>query len=255
MKELIRTLAVVILTIAPTSLMAQDWSYGIGTGLGAINVDGDSGFHTLLLGPIEFDASMDSDEITEVLKSAFAIGGYAKKDKLTISYAVSFLELDDGVSVELSPGTGDLDINFKTFFASVTVSYQIAQSGKHSFGILGGVRFSKQEYEVDFEIGTTPIFSRGVDDNWTDFVFGFTHAYQISNSLVWNSILDIGEGDTEGTTHIDTGINWQFSDSFSARFFASILDVDYQNGDPGDSDFYFYDAKETQVGVSLMYNF
>ena len=241
--------------VVSSAAWAQDWNYGIGTGIGAMQVDGDSGFATRLLGPIAFDASLDTDEIKELMKSAFAIGGYANKGKLTITYAVAQLEIDDDVKAALSAGEGDLDINFKTLAASLEAQYQFAQNGNHSFGVLAGLRYTKQEYDVDFTIDETPIYSGKVDDNWTDFVFGFTHAVPLSDTVSWSSRIDIGVGDTEGTTHFDTGINWRFSNSFSARFFAAVMDVDYENGNPGDADFFFYDATETQVGVTLMYNF
>ena len=255
MKSLSKVLAGLIFATVSSASWAQDWNYGIGTGIGVLQVDGDSGFDTRLFGPIAFDASLDTDEIAELMKSAFGIGGYASRGNLTITYAVAQLELDDDVKGALPAGEGDLDINFKTLAASLEAQYQFAQSGNHSFGVLAGLRYTKQEYDVDFSIGGTATYSGKVDDNWTDFVFGLTHAVPLSDTAVWSSRIDIGVGDTEGTTHFDTGVNWRFSNAFSARFFAAVMNVDYDNGNPGDADYFFYDATETQVGVTLMYNF
>lgn len=255
MKSLSNVVAGLIFSTVSSALWAQDWNYGIGTGIGAMKVDGDSGFDTRILGPIAFDASLDTDEIKELMKTAFGIGGYANRGNLTITYAVAQLELDDDVKASLPAGAGDLDINFKTLAASLDVEYKFAQSGNHSYGIVAGLRYAKQEYDVDFSIDGTLTYSGEVDDNWTDFVFGFTHAVPLSDTVSWSSRIDIGTGDTEGTTHFNTGINWRFSNSFSARFYATVMDVDYENGNPGDADFFFYDATETQAGVTLLYNF
>ena len=143
MKILCKLVAASVLFLTSTALWAQDWNYGIGTGLGVLDVDGDSGFATRLLGPVAFDASLDSDEIRELMKSAAAIGGYANRGKLTITYGIAQIELDDDVKATLVSTPGDLDINFKTLAANLEAEYVFAQSGNHRFGILGGVRYTK----------------------------------------------------------------------------------------------------------------
>ncbi len=108
MKTLSAFISAVALSLASSSLLAQDWSYGIGTGLGGLSYDGDVGFATAS-GPVTFDLDLDTDDTRELLKSGIGFGGYAKKDKLTISYALGKLEFDDRASDIGVDGLGQLD--------------------------------------------------------------------------------------------------------------------------------------------------
>ena len=94
-----------------------------------------------------------------------------------------------------------------------------------------------------------------MDDSWADFVVGVSHSYAFSQSTIWSSVLDYGTGGSEGSMHFDTGITWIFDNSWSVRLYAALDDVDYQEGNAGDNDYYLYDVEETRAGFSFLYNF
>ncbi len=101
----------------------------------------------------------------------------------------------------------------------------------------------------------TEVASGKVDESWTDLLFGLTHAYALSDTVAWTSRVDYGVMGSEGTLFVDTGITWRFRDAWSARFYASSLAHDYEEGDPGDSDYYVYDVDEFGAGISILYHF
>lgn len=251
---------VCIAAMMSTAHAADDkWKFGIGTGLGTLTVDGDSGFDTRLIGPVTFDASLDSDDTRELMSAGGGIGGFAKKGNLSILYSVGFLELEDDVDATVRGITGEADITFKASGAEILVEYGIGRTGKHGFGALGGLRYIKQEYDVELAFvgpgGNAVGFDGSVDDSWIDFVFGVTHTLPLTQQWIWGSQLDYSIGDTDGTLHFSTGVAYIINPSWMTRIGYDYIDYDYENGDPGDGDWFFYDANEHGAKLSFLYMF
>lgn len=232
---------------------AEGWTYGIGTGISALDVSGDGGFNTALLGPVDFDASLEPDEVNDFMESALGFGGFAKKGDLTIQYSYGRLELEEDVSAAQGGNVGEIDLSFSTVVAEVLVEYAFAKSGKNTWGAIGGVRYIDQEYEAKLTINGIEVFDGSVDDSWVDVVVGVSHSYTISPTLFWSSQLDYGGGGSEGVTHFNTGISKVFGEKWLVRGFVDFKDIEYEEGDRGDSDWYFYEAEETTAGVSFLY--
>ncbi len=240
-----------------SSLVAQDWSYGIGTGFAGLGYDGDIGFGTAF-GPIRSDIDLDADDTRDLIKSGFGFGGYARKENLTIIYALGTMEWDDRASGLGDEGLGQLDINYETVAAKLMFDYTFSRSGNHAWGIRTGVQYTSQEYEIDYVYNGATIgpsaFTFKPDDSWVDWVLGLNYSYSLSNNAVWSTSIEAGWGDTEGSSLIDTGISWLFDNSWSIRLYANVANVDYDSGNPGDADWYLYDVEETKFGFSFMYN-
>jgi hypothetical protein len=241
--------------LACSAANAEGWSYGIGTGLQALDVDGDGGFNTQLLGPVDFDASLAADEFREYTESAFGFGGFAKKGSLTISYSIGRLELEEGVSAIQGVNTGAIDLTFTTVAAEVLANYTVSQSGENTWGVIGGIRYTAQEYEAVLTVNNAQTFDGSVDDSWTDVVLGLSHSYAISPTLSWSSQVDFSTGDSEGVTHFNTGINKVYGQNWLVRGAIDFKDIEYEEGNRGDGDWYLYDADETTIGVSFLYLF
>ena len=180
--------------LASNMTHAAGWTYGIGTGPQALDVDGDGGFNTRLLGPVDFDASLKPDEFREYTESALGFGGFAQKDNLTISYSLGRLELEEDVSAVQGSNRGVIDLTFTTVAAEVLADYTFSQSGKNTWGFIGGVRYVDQEYDVVLTINNTQVFDGSVDDSWIDAVLGLSHSYAISETLFWSSQVDYSAG-------------------------------------------------------------
>jgi len=250
MNKLIKFALAGSLIAAPALSFAEDWKFGIGTGLYALNIDGDTGFDTNLLGTVDFDASMDADELREVMDSAFGFGGFAKQGDWTILFSAAQMELEDNVSGNVGATDIDVDVKFTGGKAELAAVYDFAKSGDHTFGVLLGLNHTWQEYDVDISGGAS--FKGSVDDSWTDVIVGVTHTYPISPTMIWSSRADVG---SEGRAFIDTGITWVLSKSWTTRLYASATQYDYESGSRGSSDWYKYDATESGVGLSAAYMF
>lgn len=240
--------------LTTSTVLAEHWKFGIGTGLYGLAITGDGGFNTAL-GPVEFDADLDSGDVRDVLESAVGFGGYAKKDAFTITYSLGTLELENDVSAMRGDLSGNLKVNYEATKAEVAVDYAFIKEGRNSFGILVGLRYTKKKFNTDLIIDGVPSFSSSVDEHWTDLLLGITHSYPMSQTRVWTTRADVGFGGSEGSLFFDTGMTWAFSKSFAARFYGSIISHDFEEGDKGDPDWFFYDVNEYGLGISLIYNF
>lgn len=240
--------------LAASMTQAEGWVFGIGTGIQALDVDGDGGFNTPL-GPVDFDASLKPGDFREYTESAFGFGGFAKKGDITIKYSIWRLELEEDVSAIQGANSGVIDLTFTTAGAEVLVDYKFSKSGKNAWGVIGGIRHTDQEYEAVLTINGTKQFSGSVDDNWTDLVVGLSHSYAISPTLSWNTQVDYSAGGSEGVTHFNTGISKIYNGKWMVTGAIDFKDIEFEEGDRGDSDWYLYDAKETTMGVSVLYLF
>lgn len=119
----------------------------------------------------------------------------------------------------------------------------------------GGMRYTSQEYEGELTINDVQIFDSSIDEEWTDAVVGLSRTYVISPATSWSTQVDVSFGDSEGTSHFNTGINWIYSENWVFRASVDAKDVEFQQGEPGDSDYFLYDAKETKIGGSFVYVF
>jgi len=98
MRKIQKILFTVVIAACSGSVQAQgDWHHGIGTGFYTLNIDGDLGLNTAL-GAVKADASMNFDEVSEVLASAFGLGGYSASGPWVIQSSYGQMELEDGMS-------------------------------------------------------------------------------------------------------------------------------------------------------------
>ncbi len=253
MKNSIKTAIFLFIALFASHVFAQDeWRHGIGTGLFALNLDGDQGLNTTLFGPVQIDLDLNTGEISDVMKTAFGIGGFSAKGKWKVLYSVQYMELGDDVSGTTSGAIPvAADLTFTGSGAEVAAVYRFAKKGKNLWGALGGVRYTKHEFESTLTIGAST-FTRNFDENWTDVLVGLTHDRILSDKWSWNTRVDAGFGGSEGTVGFNTGASWRFADSWAASFYGKYTAQDFENGTKGDADWYLYDVDEFGVGATVL---
>jgi hypothetical protein len=260
--SVVMIVAAMAVMLAPAAVAKDKWKFGVGTGFFGLNIDGDAGFSTIRdFGPVTagtpvlLDASLDSDEVRELMESAFGLGGFAAKDKWLIHFSVGQLELEDSLSGTTEGGT---DVSATTTFtgsgAEVSAAYRFAVTGKHAWSVLGGLRHTKHEYDFGLTIGAVT-GTRNLDHDWTDVLVGLTHGTQLSDKWTWGNNLNAGFGGSEGTYFFNTSFNWQFAKSWALGFYGKITSIEFENDDPGDPDYYLYDADEFGLGFNVLYTF
>jgi len=245
-------------SLAASSLASaaeDEWHFGIGTGLSALDIKGDLGFTSLIAGPVTVSLDLTPNDVSNYMKTAFGFGGFAAKDEWKITYALKYLELQDdgngttpgGVSVAAST-------NFKAHGADVAGIYQFAKTGQAVWGALGGLRYTKHKLTNTLTVGATT-GENSFSHSWTDVLIGLTNSYYFSKEWSWNSRLDAGFGGSDGTYHGNTGVSWRFAESWVGSATVDYVANDFSTGTPGDSDWYLYKGREASGGISVLYLF
>jgi len=246
--------ALMLITVPEALAQQDDWKFGIGTGFFGLNVDGDVGFDTAL-GTIVLDAELDNSDVRDLTESAFGFGGFFAKNRWQILYAVSHLTLEDSADgVTQGGASASADVTFDALFIEIAGVYGFARSERNALGLLFGGRHVSHEYDLDVEVGASSA-DRSLDESWTDALVGLTHTFRFSPKLAWASRADAGFGGSEGTLSAQTGLNWQVAEILMLSFYGKGTAHDFENGDPGDSDYYLYDATEFGVGVGFLFTF
>ena len=235
--------AVVGLAAAPISQAAEDkWTFGIGTGLQSLNLDGDVVFATEDGGFIG-DLDLDNGDTADMFESAFGFASFANKGRWTIHLGYGTLTLEDD--------DADLDAEWDRVEANLAVEYMFYQAGKHQFGVLAGVRMYDHEWE--FQINSTGEKVEPEDD-WTDGVLGLTHRVPFGKNWAWTNRVEYMGGDSEGGFTLQTGLNWQPYDHWVFNGGLRYQDLEFgEEDDINDNDFYYYDVEETTIGIGFMY--
>jgi hypothetical protein len=238
-----------------TVLAEESWRFGLGTGLSALDVSGDGGFNTQLLGPVDFDASLSPSDVQDYMDTAFGFAFLAKKDKLSITASFVNLELQEDVSATQGANSGELNIEFKTQVGELMFDYVFSESDKHFWSARAGARYTKQEYGADLVLNNDQQFAGTIEDDWTDALVGLGYTYAISPTLSWNTKVDYGFGGSEGTTHFNTGLSKIYGQSWLVNFALDVKDIEYEEAEKGAEDWFFYDATETVASISFLYLF
>jgi len=255
-KQRLPILAIVLTTALLGAPAAQaDWYFGIGTGLSLMNVDGKQGFDTVA-GPVKFDVKLDPKDFNDLTKSAFGFGGYATDGKWLVQYSLASLELQDKVSSDVGASTVKAKVNFKIYGAELTVGYPFYQSPSLVMLLDLGVRYTEHKFNNSISVSgaINAERQRKFSNDWTDGLVGVTMNVPFADKWTWSTRFNGGFGGSDGTYMASTGLSWRFHKSWSAGATVKYMAVDYENGKPGDSDWYFYDADETSVGLVFLYN-
>jgi len=233
--------AVAGLSVAPVS-HADDWRFGIGTGLSSLALDGDVGFATKSGGFVR-DIELDNGDTADMLESGIGFRAFAATGPMTINFGYATMTLEDSDS--------GLEAEWDRAKAHLELEYTFARTGNHSWGVLGGVHYTEHDWK--FKIKGTGEKSEP-DEDWTDAVIGLTHKVPIGENWSWANRVDYGFGDSEGNVSISTGINWKPLEHWVFSGSAAYYAIEFGDKDDiGKSDFYYYDVDETVIGLGFMY--
>ncbi len=254
-KRFFAALAVMLFGLSSSAFAAQSgWKFGIGTGPAAVAIDGTGGLNTVL-GPVEVDFELSSDEVRDYTASAFGLGGFASKGRWRILWAVGQLELAEdlsGMTAAGPPVALEMDANFIVTLAEVTPVYLFSVGEKNQWGALFGPRYTKNELDGTLVVGANPPIKRNIDESWTDLLLGLTHDRVLSPKWSWNNRVDTGVGQSESYFNATTGVSWAFAKRWMARFNARYTTYDLETDDKGDPGWYLNDSDETAVGVNVL---
>jgi len=242
-----------------TSAAHAEWHFGIGTGLALNNIDGTQGFNSLLLGPVKYDVKLDPQDFNDYTKTAFGFGGYATDGTWMIQYSYGKIQLEDKSStfVPAFNSTATADIDFKMTGAELTVGYPVYKTPSFTVLVDGGLRYTKHEFNNSLTVTgaiNIPTTSNEFSHNWTDVIVGASLNVPFADTWSWNSRANAGFGGSDGTYLVSTGVTWRFHKHWSTSLTGKFDSVDYENGSQGESDWYYYDANESSLGLNILFN-
>jgi hypothetical protein len=258
MKIFAITMLSVLMVISFTSVSYAEWSYGIGTGIFRLNIDGDVGVQTRL-GAVELEVDLDADDISDLMESAFGFGGYATDGTWLIRYSFGHMSLEGDGSDTLPGGltTVNGDLTFDVLGGEILIGYPVYQHSSFRVLLDGGVRYTK--HEMDMDVNFTGLINtnldKDIDEDWVDALFGATVAVPITEKWAWNTSANAGFGGSDGTYTGYTGVTWRFYKGWSGTLYGKYTAVDFENGDKGASEWYLYDVDEFGLGLTILYNF
>ncbi|MGB0415163.1 MAG: outer membrane beta-barrel protein [Coraliomargarita sp.] len=225
-----KTITAFLLSLGVAVSAQAEWKFGIGTGLGVFDIDGD-----LEIDGGETDLEYDVGDI----ESAFGLNGYAANGPWLIKASGSYLEVEADQDIK-GGGTAD-DLNYERTNLELTVTYTFYEENAWKFGLLGGARYVEQEFSVKSGPST--------DDDFIDAVIGATASYMFAENWAWVSTVDASFGDSEGVYGLQTGVNWRFAERWSTSAVFSYESWEYE-GDDFESE-----ADEIALSLGIMFHF
>ena len=252
---IIAAAAMMVATVA-----SAEWHYGIGTGITRLHVEGDQGLNIRAggIGPVEFDVDLEPDDVSDLMETAFGLGGFATDGQWMFQFASGFMELRDGTSRTLASGTTVAGEVFQEItLAEVSAGYVVHRAENLVVTPYVGFRYLEHEVGAELDVitaaGSTSA-DRSVDHDWTDARIGVSLLAPLTEKVSWDGSVEYGFGGSEGTFKGDTGVSCMFAEHWSARVGFNFTAVDYENGSKGDDDWYLYDADEYGASVSALYS-
>jgi len=198
------------IALASTTTQADEWRFGIGTGLFALNMEGDLGIGTTA-GPVETDFDLDFDDIMDLQETGAGLVLFAGKDKLSFRLSVSELELEARENGNVGATPVSYRVNYTKSAGDFSVTYLFNNSEKNRWSAQAGVRYYEHDWEMAVTSGPAGA-GADLDESWTDVYVGINHIYVIDKALSWNTTVNVGSGDSDLSYLINTGLNWRFAD-------------------------------------------
>ena len=243
-----------------TAAAHAEWHFGIGTGIGLNNIDGTIGFTSLIgkIGSRKYDFNLDPQDFNDYVDTAFGFGGYATDGTWMVQYSFANVTLKDTASRSLPDlnSTAKAEVKFKMTGAELTVGYPVYKTSSFTVTLDGGLRYTKHKLENSLTV-TGVVNDSGknkIDNSWTDAVLGASLIVPFADTWSWNSRANAGFGGSDGTYLVQTGLTWRFHKNWSTSLTGKYVSVDYENGSQGDSDWYYYNADESSLALTLLFN-
>jgi hypothetical protein len=245
-----------LIAISFCSVSYADWSFGIGTGIFGLNIDGDVGMDTIA-GPVEIEVDLEAGDTMDLMESGFGLGGYATDGKCMIKYSIGTLELEGKESTYITAinNTVSAEVNYQADSAEVSVGYPVYRTPSVIVSLDGGVRYTAHEVSTNVTITGGPSANKKIDEKWTDVFIGTTVTVPFTKKWIWNTSANAAAGGSDGTYMGSTGVTWRFLENWSGTLFAKYTAVKYENRSKGHSKWYYYDVDEFGLGLTILYNF
>lgn len=251
LKKLCYVLSVLCILGIGTTAHA-DWTFGIGTGISGLDVQGDLGFNSRLAGgPVMVDVDLSPSDMSDYMESAFGLGGFATNGKVVFEASFAYLSLNGHSDKPLRNTVLHSELTYDFTRADVTAGYNVVKNENFVLRPYVGARYNKHEVEAEMLLYGITERNRSIDEDWTDALVGIAMDVPFAGAYTWSTKFDYGFGGSEGSYFVNSGVTLNITKHWFTGIFGQYYAIEYENGHRGDLDWYLYDADEASAGVRI----
>ncbi|MEH6579475.1 MAG: hypothetical protein V7731_20605 [Amphritea sp.] len=233
---------------------SEEWSYLVVGSLFAESIDGTSGVGTPL-GAMDVDVDLSFSDVIDNLDSAFSAIFNARKGRWSLNADVLIAKLEVDNTITSTPVPANMNVEIDIDEIELYAGYKFTQKYPNLEAI-GGARYIKQDIDVDVIEGPVEL-NVDVGDDWIDPFVGLRYYGPINSE--WSLLVrgDVGGFDvgSDFAWRFDAGVTYRFAQNWVAAFTYKVLDIDYENNNRDDLDYYKWDGKESGLLLGIGYHF
>lgn len=227
--------ATLLFSQSGVAVEADAWQYEVTPYILTAGLEGDAGVRG-----VTSDIDMSISDVLDDLQSGFMGLFTAQKGPWTYGLEGVYFKLEDeGAKTVTGPFghvtvNGALSLTSKMYVYQGSVGYRILE-GVTAVDVIGGVRYTKLDLDVEVVITTTPgiVFPGGArsasgSESWIDGVIGVRALHQINDQWSLLGYADAGGGGSDFTYQFILGANWEFAKDYIAKVGYRQLYWDYE---------------------------
>lgn len=219
----VKAAAAICMLVFPAAAHAEKWEkavtlYGWVPGLDA----------SIATNYGDLEASPSGGDILKSLDMVFMGTFEAGKGRWRFIKDILYVELSDDRNTPFGVLFANGEIGIKMTAATGYVAYSFFESDRASYELAGGVRYFDLDSRVTLNAGTLPTETARLSDDWFVPVIGIRGNWMLSDKWSATGFLDYGQsfsGSSETWQVLGT-LNYNFNESWSARFGYRFMDVD-----------------------------
>jgi len=212
------------------------WQFEITPYLFAAGMDGTAGIQD-----VSADIDMSFSDIWDHLDKALMLYFSAQKEDWIYGLDAIYFKLEDEAATSWQGPLGNS--NTAQLNADMTQQVYALSAGRRvlnqqtKINVLGVARYTSLDADLKLALTTgndlLPDGSRSTSrkESWWDAAIAVQILTPIAEKWDFVGYADIGAGGSDFTYQLLAGVNWQFSNSFSAKFGYRHFYQDYQNDD------------------------
>jgi hypothetical protein len=244
-------ISVLTVSLCPSTVLAEEWRYQFEPYAMITSIKGDAG-----VGQITgADVDVDFGTILDNLESAAMIHFEAHHDS-GWGMAFDYGYMDLGGKKNNDTGSVNVEVRQGVFEAAGLYRTQLSNSTLDYFA---GIRWWDNDISIDLSVSALPGDGlRGdVKSDWVDLVVGVRWLGNINKNWTYLAQADIGGLGLESdfTTSVQTGVQYQISDTMTLDMKYKATWVDFEEGDQGEVGSFQYDTVTHGPVIGLIFNF
>ena len=231
--------------IDPPVSNSDGWEYSIAPYIWLPSLSGQAG-----IAGVVSDVDMATGDILEDLDIAGTFAFTAKKGKWGYFVDLEYLQLSTKDSIPAGP-ISQVETGFKQFRLEACVSYEIHRSEQALVDLYGGLQYTYNHLDIDFENRGGGKLGESGSEEWLDPVIGVKMRYDLNEKWFLNLVGEVGGFGVSSdlTWQAMAGVGYNINDCWALIAGYRHLYIDYENGD------FLYDLDTSGIMIGGVYNF